>query len=43
MKIDGQKDIYIEYIHDKAINLLERNRDGKHVPYQANMDSDFKN
>jgi len=36
LKIDGQKDIYIEYIHDKAINLLERNGNGKH-PYQANI------
>ena len=41
LKIDGQKDIYIEYIHDKANNLLERNGNGKH-PYQANMASDLK-
>jgi hypothetical protein len=39
LEIDGQKDIYIEHIHDKATNLLERNEKGKHTPYQANMNS----
>lgn len=42
LKIDGQKDIYIEYIHDKAKNLLERNGNGKHAPYQANRASDLQ-
>lgn len=42
LKIDGQKDIYIETIHDKAKNLLERNGDGKIAPYQANMSADLK-
>lgn len=37
LKIDGQKDIYIEYIHDKANNLLSKNGNGKHARYQASM------
>lgn len=37
LKINGQKDIYIELIHDKATNLLERNLYDKHAPLRANM------
>jgi tetratricopeptide (TPR) repeat protein len=37
LKINGQKDVYIEYIHDKANNLLSKNGNGKHARYQAGM------